>query len=61
MESALAPVGSFADKLRVPSDLAPAWDEYLLALNGFAPTGRPPDHVILSRGVEVTIFSLERV
>jgi hypothetical protein len=38
-----------------------AWDEHLLALNGFAPTGRPPDHVILSRGVDVTIFSLERV
>lgn len=42
------------------ADLA-AWDEQLLALNGFAPTGRPPDHVILSRGVDVTVFPLERV
>ena len=38
-----------------------AWDEHLLALNGFAPTGRPPDQVILSRGVDVTLFPLERV
>lgn len=34
------------------------WDENLLPLNGFTPTGRPPDHVIMSRGVEVTIFPL---
>ena len=38
-----------------------AWDEQLLALDGFAPTGRPPDHVILSRGVDVTIFPLESI
>jgi uncharacterized protein YqjF (DUF2071 family) len=38
-----------------------ASDENLLLLDGFAPTGRPPDHVIMSRGVEVTIFPLERV
>lgn len=38
-----------------------AWDEQLLALDGFAPTGRPPDHVILSRGVDVNVFPLERV
>jgi uncharacterized protein len=38
-----------------------AWDENLLPLDGFAPTGRPPDHVIMSRGVDVTIFPLERV
>ena len=38
-----------------------AWDENLLALDGFTPTGRPPDHVIMSRGVDVTIFPLERV
>ena len=36
------------------------WDEQLLALDGFAPTGRPPDHVILSRGVDVSVFPLER-
>ena len=38
-----------------------AWDENLLPLDGFAPTGRPPDHVIMSRGVDVTIFPLESV
>ncbi len=38
-----------------------AWDENLLPLDDFAPTGRPPDHVIMSRGVDVTIFLLERV
>ena len=38
-----------------------AWDENLLPLDGFAPTGRAPDHVIMSRGVDVTIFPLERV
>ncbi len=38
-----------------------AWDENLLPLNGFAPTGRAPEHVIMSRGVDVTIFPLERV
>lgn len=38
-----------------------AWDENLLRLDGFTPTGRPPDHVLMSRGVDVTIFPLERV
>ena len=38
-----------------------AWDENLLALDGFVPTGRPPDHIILSRGVDVSVFSLEHV
>ncbi len=38
-----------------------AWNEHLLKLNGFAPTGRPPDHIVMSRGVDVTIFPLERV
>ena len=42
------------------ADLA-VWDENLLPLNGFTPTGRPPDHVLMSRGVDVTIFPLERV
>jgi len=37
-----------------------AWDENLLSLDGFAPTNRPPDHVIMSRGVDVTIFPQER-
>jgi hypothetical protein len=37
------------------------WDEHLLTLDGFTPTGRPPDHLIMSRGVDVTIFPLERV
>ena len=37
------------------------WDENLLLLEGFAPTKRPPDHVLLSRGVDVTIFPLERI
>ena len=34
------------------------WDEHLLALNAFPLTGRPPDHIIMSRGVDVTIFPL---
>ena len=38
-----------------------AWDENLLPLDGFAPTGRAPDHVIMSRGVDVTAFPLMRV
>ena len=38
-----------------------AWDDSLLALDGFAQTGRPPDHTIVSPGVDVTIFPLERV
>lgn len=42
------------------ADLA-EWDENLLLLDGFAPTGRPPDHVLMSRGVDVTIFPMERV
>jgi hypothetical protein len=38
-----------------------AWDEQLLTLNGFVPAGRPPDHVVMSPGVDVTVFPLERV
>ena len=38
-----------------------AWDEHLMLLNSFAPTARPPDHVIMSRGVDVTVFPLESV
>ncbi len=36
-------------------------DDGLLALDGFSTTCRPPDHVIMSPGVDVTIFPLERV
>lgn len=39
----------------------PNWNEHLLSLNGFTPTGRRPDHIILSRGVDVTVFPLEPV
>ena len=35
--------------------------EHLMTLNGFAPTGRPPDHRIMSRGVDVSVYPLERV
>jgi len=38
-----------------------AWDERLSALNGFTPTGRPPDHIAMSPGVDVTIYPIERV
>jgi uncharacterized protein len=38
-----------------------AWDENLLTLNGFSPTGRAPDHVIMSPGVDVTVFPLESI
>ena len=38
-----------------------AWDEHLLTLNGFTPTSRRPDHIIMSPGVDVTVFPLERV
>ena len=37
-----------------------AWDEQLLTLDGFRPVGRPPDHIVMSRGVDVTIFPLDR-
>lgn len=36
-----------------------AWDEQLLALDGFTPTGRSPDHIVMSRGVDVDVFPLE--
>lgn len=35
------------------------WDENLLTLDGFAATGRAPDHTIMSREVEVAVFPLE--
>jgi uncharacterized protein YqjF (DUF2071 family) len=37
-----------------------AWDEELTALNGFPPTGRPPDHVVMSSGVDVEVFPLQK-
>jgi hypothetical protein len=36
-----------------------SWNEDLLTLNGFKPTGRDPDHIIMSRGVDVAVFPLE--
>lgn len=36
-------------------------DERLLALNSFPSTGRPPDHIAMSHGVEVTVFPLQEV
>ena len=39
----------------------PVWNDHLLALNGFMSTGRPPDHILMSRGVEVSVYPLERV
>jgi len=38
-----------------------AWDDHLLQLDGFQPTGRRPDHVVMSRGVDVAIFPIIRV
>jgi len=38
-----------------------AWNDQLLLLNTFPSTGRHPDHVIMSRGVDVTVFPLKRV
>jgi hypothetical protein len=37
------------------------WNDHLLSLNGFVSTGRAPDHVALSRGVDVEVFAVERV
>lgn len=37
------------------------WDDHLMTMNGFTSTGRPPDHVLMSRGVDVAIYPLERV
>ncbi len=38
-----------------------AWDENLLPMSGFRKTGRPPDHTLLSRGVDVCVYPLEKV
>lgn len=36
-----------------------AGDDRLLALDGFTRTGRPADHILMSRGVDVTVFPLQ--
>ncbi len=38
-----------------------AWDDGLLKLDGFLACGRPPDHIIMSRGVDVTVFPLAEI
>lgn len=37
------------------------WDDSLFDLNGFLPTGRPPDHAVVSPGVDTAIFPLENL
>jgi uncharacterized protein YqjF (DUF2071 family) len=37
------------------------FDEQLTAINGFSLTGRPPDHVVASPGVNVIIYPLKRI
>ena len=39
--------------------IVPRWDEELSVLAGFPPTGRPPDHIAMSRGVDVEVFPLQ--
>lgn len=34
------------------------WDDHVIQLNGFDGTRRPPDHVLMSPGVEVDVFAL---
>lgn len=37
----------------------PEWDSKLLKLGGFEQPSRPPDHILMSPGVDVDIFALE--
>jgi uncharacterized protein YqjF (DUF2071 family) len=37
------------------------WSEALFGLNGFEPPGRAPDHAVMSSGVDVSIYGLERI
>ncbi|MBX3441553.1 MAG: DUF2071 domain-containing protein [Planctomyces sp.] len=37
------------------------WDEHLLELNGLTPAGRPPDHAVMSLGVDVDVWPLEPI
>lgn len=45
----------------IASAEVPIWDGRMLALAGFDPSGRQPEHVCAARAVEVEIFPLERV
>jgi uncharacterized protein YqjF (DUF2071 family) len=38
----------------------PEWDTHLLELDGFEKPGRTPDHMLMSAGVEVEVFAVER-
>jgi hypothetical protein len=38
-----------------------SWNDALLGLNGFESRGRAPDHLVMSRGVDVEIFGMEAV
>jgi hypothetical protein len=40
---------------------AAAYDTRVMALAGFDPTGRAPDHVCVAETVDVEVFPLERV
>jgi uncharacterized protein YqjF (DUF2071 family) len=42
------------------ADLAD-WNTHLLTLGGFPEPQREPDHAVMSRGVDVEVFSLERI
>lgn len=48
----------------VPYQFAPAilpiWSAHSLELEGFNPLGRPPDHAVVSSGVDVLIYPLRR-
>lgn len=39
----------------------PEWDVNLIELDGLTAPGRPPDHILMSPGVDVDIFALERI
>lgn len=39
----------------------PEWDARLIELDGFKNPDRPPDHILMSPGVDVDIFALEQV
>ena len=47
-----------------PYAVAPAetttWDSHLIKLAGFPPPSRPPDHALVSPGVDVEIFAIQR-
>jgi uncharacterized protein YqjF (DUF2071 family) len=39
----------------------PRWDEHLIRLRGLPAPARPPDHAVMSRGVDVDIYPLKPV